>query len=611
MSSSSSPYLSRPQISHPYPPSYRSDLSPQPSNQSLSPSPTPSPQPLHSSPSLPPSQSYAFDYQRRRDERHGFGAGTGTGFGTGTTGLTSNPPLYASPNPSYSAQLGPGPSVPMMGRDHRSGSESSMGHDGMGRAKAGYPEGWTKEDEEAEREFLSRGMIDWDQMKSWRYWIRKEWWYYYLIGGLIVVLVVLMSVYHDQIVTWLTPAANWMKALPAGWVIPIAILFVISFPPLFGHEIVTILIGVIWGLWIGFGITAAGTLLGEIGNFYAFKYCCRSRAAKLESKNLNYACMSHVVREGGFFIIFVARLSAIPGHFTTAVFSTCGMNIWIFTLACILTLPKQLIVVYLGVVFEAGKKTTKDRIISDSVLGVGFVITILSAWYIYREMNKARIVVWRRQRMALAAQGVSLDPVTGAKRASYKEFPEGGMDDPDARSPILRNHQSYQNPYDISYRRDDEMSVYQVEPASEQDIGYGFRPDQRQPPSSQQGIASFPQAHPAAGLRRDNSLAPTVYAQDGPPSPAEFPVASPAYPPALVPGAVAGAGAGVRTQTFAPPSDGYGASYAAGPQHAGYDRSGGHGTVQGYDDRSYPPGAASGAGGYAAYGGARAGYHAQ
>jgi hypothetical protein len=65
----------------------------------------------------------------------------------------------------------------MMGRD-RSGSESSVGHDIMtGRAKGeGYPEGWTKEDEEAEREFLARGMIDWDQMKSWRYWIRTEWW---------------------------------------------------------------------------------------------------------------------------------------------------------------------------------------------------------------------------------------------------------------------------------------------------------------------------------------------------------------------------------------------------------------------------------------------------
>jgi len=28
----------------------------------------------------------------------------------------------------------------------------------------------------------------------------------------------------------------------------------------------------------------------------------------------------------------MARLSAIPGHFTTAIFATCGMNIWVFTI---------------------------------------------------------------------------------------------------------------------------------------------------------------------------------------------------------------------------------------------------------------------------------------
>lgn len=55
-----------------------------------------------------------------------------------------------------------------------------------------------------------------------------------------------------------------MKNLPAGWVIPIAVMFIISFPPLFGHEIVAILCGVVWGLWVGFGIVAAGTMLGEV-----------------------------------------------------------------------------------------------------------------------------------------------------------------------------------------------------------------------------------------------------------------------------------------------------------------------------------------------------------
>jgi hypothetical protein len=72
---------------------------------------------------------------------------------------------------------------------------------------------------------------------------------------------------------------------------------------------------------------SAGTFLGEVslpldhrvqadvqfGNFYAFKYCLRGTAIKYEKKNLNYALMAHIVREGGFWIVFVSRLSAIPG----------------------------------------------------------------------------------------------------------------------------------------------------------------------------------------------------------------------------------------------------------------------------------------------------------
>lgn len=51
--------------------------------------------------------------------------------------------------------------------------------------------------------------------------------------------------------------------MPAGWLIPIVILIIISFPPLFGHEIIGLLCGVVYGLWIGFVIVAAGTFLGE------------------------------------------------------------------------------------------------------------------------------------------------------------------------------------------------------------------------------------------------------------------------------------------------------------------------------------------------------------
>lgn len=65
-----------------------------------------------------------------------------------------------------------------------------------------------------------------------------------------------------------------------------------------------VLCGVVWGLWVGFAIVAAGTFLGEVGNFYAFKYICTARGKKLEKDSLTYACLAHIVREGGFLVRF-------------------------------------------------------------------------------------------------------------------------------------------------------------------------------------------------------------------------------------------------------------------------------------------------------------------
>ncbi|KAG8751603.1 Tlg2-vesicle protein [Ceratobasidium sp. 428] len=142
----------------------------------------------------------------------------------------------------------------------------------------------------------------------------------------------------------------------------------------------------------------------------------------MEKKNPSYACLARVVRDGGFLVAFVVRLSAIPGHFTTAVFSTCGMNIWVFTLAAFLSLPKQFITVYLGVILEQsadGTRTTRDTIISDSVLAVTFLITVIAAWWIWREMGRVRLDVLRERRaerkakLAEAGHGMEMDKFVG------------------------------------------------------------------------------------------------------------------------------------------------------------------------------------------------------
>lgn len=99
--------------------------------------------------------------------------------------------------------------------------------------------------------------------------------------------------------------------------------------------------------------------------------------------------MTRVIQEGGFWVIFVARLSAIPGHLTTAVFSTCGVGFWTFTMTAILTTPKQLQIVYLGTIFNQSdeEEGTTEKIVSYGVLIFSFIVTIVAAWWLYRKVG--------------------------------------------------------------------------------------------------------------------------------------------------------------------------------------------------------------------------------
>ncbi|KAG9037840.1 Tlg2-vesicle protein [Tulasnella sp. UAMH 9824] len=192
-------------------------------------------------------------------------------------------------------------------------------------------------------EELKKGAIDFKKLMNWRTWAKRKYLWYYVAAVLCTVVIALVSIYHKQIVDALTPAAQYLRTLPGGWSIPIGVMFVLSFPPLFGNEIVHVLCGIVWGIWSGFGIVCAGTFLGEVGNFYAFRYCCKSRGEKLEKNNLSYACLAKVVREGGFL-----------------------------------------------------------RLISAGVLVITTLVTFFAAWWVWKKMNAAKPAVLAERRKAKA-----------------------------------------------------------------------------------------------------------------------------------------------------------------------------------------------------------------
>ncbi|KAJ7038593.1 hypothetical protein C8F04DRAFT_1088768 [Mycena alexandri] len=213
---------------------------------------------------------------------------------------------------------------------------------------------------------------------------------YYGIAAVLLVVVILFSVFQTKIIHALKPFTDWLAGHKLGPLVLIAILIVLSFPPLFGHEIIAILAGVAWDFPLACAIVATGTILGEIANYFTFKYACSVRSAKMEAKDLSYGLLAHVVREGGFLVVLVIRYSAIPPHFATAIFSTVGINFLVFLGAAVLSLPKVFVPVYVGYALkpENANNTTASKI-DKGVVALGIFVTIVSYKWIANQMKAA------------------------------------------------------------------------------------------------------------------------------------------------------------------------------------------------------------------------------
>ena len=116
---------------------------------------------------------------------------------------------------------------------------------------------------------------------------------------------------------------------------------------------------------------------------------------KLERTNLNYGALARLTRDGGFWIVLIIRLSAIPAHFSTAVFSTCDVNFLHFVIATLFSLPKQIFLVYLGVLLLQENST--NMIKTGMFVGVFFVTIIMAGWIWYK-MNNIKKILLEEQR---------------------------------------------------------------------------------------------------------------------------------------------------------------------------------------------------------------------
>ncbi|GAA6002967.1 hypothetical protein JCM10207_001923 [Rhodosporidiobolus poonsookiae] len=194
--------------------------------------------------------------------------------------------------------------------------------------------------------------LDWKH--TLRNSLRRKYWIWWFVTLLFLLILGVLSLFRSALIAALAPYRDTLVALPASWLIPIAALVVASFPPLGGHKVVLLVVGMMWGFKEGMAVAAAGVLLGELLCFLAFKHLLLNRALALEDKSVFYGCL--------------ARLSL------------ADMSLPVFMLSIFLALPKQFAFVYLGVAYGDvdPEKIARQSIVSIVVLAATGLATVLS-----------------------------------------------------------------------------------------------------------------------------------------------------------------------------------------------------------------------------------------
>jgi hypothetical protein len=150
--------------------------------------------------------------------------------------------------------------------------------------------------------------------------------------------------------------------------------------------------------------------------------------------------MARLTRDGGFIIVLVIRLSAIPAHFSTAVFSTCDVKFWHFVVATFFSLPKQLVLVYLGVLLV---QASNDDVIKTLMFGAIFLVTIIMGVWIYMKMRKVKVVLLEEQESRKLKTAGAVELVPNVEMAFGRRIDE----DPTGYTPMPNEYSRMQPEY--------------------------------------------------------------------------------------------------------------------------------------------------------------------
>ncbi|SCV06197.1 LANO_0H24234g1_1 [Lachancea nothofagi CBS 11611] len=224
-------------------------------------------------------------------------------------------------------------------------------------------------------------------------------------------LTIVILIFHNQILKAMITASNELRA---RWYTPLifmALVFAVSFPPLIGFSMLSIMVGIIYGIsFLGWFILFTGSVGGSISAFVLFKTLLRSQAERLVHANAKFEALTSTLQDDdSYWMLSLIRLCPFPYSFTNgAIAGIYGVSLRNFSLASALTSPKLLMYLFIGSRLKSMGETssTSSRLFDIGSIIVTGLILALTTWILYTRARKRYLELQRNQSLDVSFETV-------------------------------------------------------------------------------------------------------------------------------------------------------------------------------------------------------------
>lgn len=206
-----------------------------------------------------------------------------------------------------------------------------------------------------------------------------------VVVGAAVLSALVVAVRLLPLAAWLAELEHWVRAWGAWGALAFGAVYVVAALAFVPGSILTLAAGALFGVWWGSVIVSLASIIAAALAFLIARHLARGRIERLAERDRRFAAIDQAVREGGWKIVALLRLSpVVPFSLSNYLYGLTPVAFGPYVLASwVAMMPATVLYVSIGAAGRAAAAGPR-RPAEWVLLGVGVAATIVATVMITR-----------------------------------------------------------------------------------------------------------------------------------------------------------------------------------------------------------------------------------